>query len=216
MDFLNKKTDYSMAKSLLNGLMVLFLSLVSSDLPGQKSTQIIQQSKQETIKLRSGALSDSTFPVTEIFQKKGIIRGQLSELNSNSSICFADISTIDNELVTKSNTRGEFLLFPNEYPITLRISKFGFKEVTIILNNPDDSVLISLTPLEIHKKKFSNKNLLEYGIVLKKAIEKFKKYEGSESPVPVQRKLVYCRITSSVDSTINGLFESYMHMNVNN
>jgi hypothetical protein len=215
MDFLNKKTDYSIAKSFLNGLMVLFLSIVSSDLPGQESAQIIQQSNQETIKLRSGALSDSTFPVTEIFQKKGFISGQLSELNTKSPICFADISTIDNKLVTKSNTRGEFVLFPNEFPATLRISKFGFKEKTIILKNPDDSILISLTPLEIHKKKFIKKNLLEYGIVLKKAIEKFKKYEGSESPDPVQRKLVYCRITSSVDSAINGFFESYMHMNVN-
>ena len=30
-----------------------------------------------------------------------------------------------------------------------------------------------------------------------------------------QRELVYCRISSSVDSTINSLFESYAQMNVN-
>src|SRR5450759_39388 len=71
----------------------------------------------------------------ERFQKKGFIRGRLTELNTNSPICFANISTRNNKSVTKSNTRGEFLLFPNEFPTTLRISKFGFKEATIIINN---------------------------------------------------------------------------------
>ena len=144
-----------------------------------------------------------------------IIRGRVTELNTNSPVCFADISTRDNKLVTKSNTSGGFLLFPNEFPITLKISKFGFKEETIVLNNPGDSISISLAPLEIHKKKINKKTLEEYGIILKTALKKFQKYEGSESPDPLQGKLVYCSITSSVDSTINSLFESYMYMNVN-
>src|ERR1035437_2964394 len=151
----------------------------------------------------------------ERFQKKGFIRGLLFESNTKSPICFADISTRDNKLVSKSNTRGEFLLFPNEFPITLKINKFGFKEETIVLDNPGDSILISLAPLEIHKKKINKKTLEEYGIILKTALKKFQKYEGSESPDPIQGKLVYCSITSSVDSTVNSLFESYMHMNVN-
>jgi hypothetical protein len=151
----------------------------------------------------------------EGFQKKGFIRGWITDLKTNSPISFADISTRDNKLVTKSNATGAFLLFPNEFPTTLRISKFGFKEATVIINNPDDSILISLTPLEIHKKKLTNKPQLEYGLVLKKAIEKFKIYEGSETPDPVQRKLIYCKISSSVDKSINSLFESYMQMNVN-
>lgn len=149
------------------------------------------------------------------FQKKGFIRGQLSESNTKSPICFADISNRDNTLVTKSNTRGEFLLFPDKFPVTLKISKFGFKEANIVLDNPGDSILISLTPLEIHKKKLSKKTLQEYGIVLKTALKKFQKYEGSSSPDPLQNKLVYCNMTSSVDSTISSFFESYMHMNVN-
>jgi hypothetical protein len=215
MDFLMKKTDHSIAKALLNGLMVVFLFIVSSDLPGQKSTQLIQPSKQKTIYLRAATLSDSTFQATERFQKKDYIKGQLTELNTNSPICFADISTRDNKLVSKSNTRGEFLLFPNDFPITLKISKFGFKEETIVLDNPGDSISISLTPLEIHKEKINKKTLEEYGIILKTALKKFQKYEGSESPDPLQGKLVYCSISSSVDSTINSLFESYMYMNVN-
>lgn len=149
------------------------------------------------------------------FQKKGFIKGRLTELNTNSPICFADISTRDNRLVTKSNTKGEFLLFPNEFPVTLKIRKFGFRNELIVLENPGDSILISLTPLEIHKKKINKKTLEEYGIILKTAIKKFNQYEGPESPDPIQRELVYCRIISSVDSTVNSLFESYLQMNIN-
>src|SRR5664280_2146868 len=167
MDFFMKKTDHSIAKALLNGLMVVFLFIVSSDLPGQKSTQLIQSSNLKTIDVQPGSLSVSTFQATERFQKKGFIRGQLSESNTKSPICFADISNKDNTLVTKSNTRGEFLLFPNDFPITLKISKFGFKEEKIVLDNPGDSISISLTPLELHKEKINKKTLEEYGIILK-------------------------------------------------
>ena len=211
MDFLKKKTDHPMAKSFLIGFIVSFLSIISNNLSGQ----IIQHSKQKAIDLRAGTLSDSTFQANEIIQKKGFIKGRLNELNTNSPICFADISTRDNRLVTKSNTRGDFLLFTDKFPVTLKISKFGFKEANIVLDNPGDSILISLTPIEIHKEKINKKTLEEYGILLKTALKKFQKYEGSESPDPLQGKLVYCSITSSVDSTINSLFESYMQMNVN-
>jgi hypothetical protein len=143
------------------------------------------------------------------------IRGRVTELNTKSPICFANISIRNNKLGAKSNTRGEFLLFPNGFPTTLRVSKFGFKEATVIVKNPDDSILISLVPYEIHKKKIANKPQLEYGLILKKAIDKFKMYEGSETPDPVQRKLIYCKISSTVDKSINSLYESYMLMNVN-
>ena len=144
-----------------------------------------------------------------------LIKGRVTEFNSKSSVCFAAISTVNNKSGTKSNTHGEFVLFPNEFPTTLRVSKFGFKEATVIVNNPDDSISISLVPFEIHKKKLANKPQLEYGLILKKAIDKFKMYEGSETPDPLQRKLIYCKIGSSVDKSINSLFESYMQMNVN-
>jgi len=106
-------------------------------------------------------------------------------------------------------------LYPNEFPSSFRISKLGYREETIVFKNPNDSLLISLTPLEIHKEKFIYKSPDEYGILLKKALGKFQKYEGSEYPDPSQKKLVYCRITTSVDSTINRIFESYAHINVN-
>jgi hypothetical protein len=148
------------------------------------------------------------------FQKKGFIKGRLTELNTYSPICFADISTRNNKFGTKSNTRGEFLLFPNEFPTTLRISKFGFKEATVIINNPDDSVLISLTPLEVHKSYSGNKKLLQYELIFKKALEKFRANFNSGSQDHYQRELVYCRISSSIDSTVNSFFESYAQMNV--
>ncbi|MGD0755142.1 MAG: hypothetical protein ABR927_08795 [Bacteroidales bacterium] len=215
MDFFKKKTDHSMIKSFLSGFMVLFLSIVSVDLSGQKSTQLIQSSRQETIELRTGTLSDSTFPPTEIFQKKSFIKGRLVKLKTNSPICFADISCSDKTSFTKSSFKGEFILFPHEFPATLKIRKFGFKDETIIFNNPNDSVLISLTPLEIHKNNSSNNRRIQYGLVLTKALEKFNVNYDSESPDHSNRELVYCRITSSVDSTITSLFERYAHMDVN-
>ncbi|MGD0756289.1 MAG: hypothetical protein ABR927_14650 [Bacteroidales bacterium] len=215
MDLLKKKTDHPMTKSFLSGFVVLFLYIVSVDLSGQKSTQLIQPSKQETIELRTGTLSDSTFPATEIFQKKGFIKGRLVKLKTNSPVCFANVSCSDKTSFTKSNFKGEFILFPHEFPATLKIRKFGFKEETIILNYPNDSILISLTPLEIHKNNFSNKTPIQFGLVLKKALEKFRINNNPESQDPSQRELVYCRITSSVNSTITSLFERYAHMNVN-
>jgi hypothetical protein len=146
------------------------------------------------------------------------IRGRVTELNTNSPVCFADISSNDKTLFTKSNSKGEFLLSPLVFPTTLKIRKFGFKEETTILNSPNDSVLISLTPLEIHKNNFGNKTPIQFGLVLKKALEKFRINDGSEfheSNDPLQRELVYCRISTSVNSEITSLFENYAHKNVN-
>ena len=207
-----------MTKSFLIGFMVLFLSIISIYLSGQKSDQLIQPSKQETILLRAGTLFDSTFPATEIFQKKGFIKARLVKIKSNSPICFADISSSDKTLFAKSNSKGEFLLSPIIFPTTFKIRKFGYKDETIILDSPKDSILISLTPLEIHKNNFGNKTPIQFGLVLKKALEKFRINDGSEfheSNDPLQRELVYCRFSTSVNSEITSLFENYAHKNVN-
>jgi hypothetical protein len=214
MDFLNKKTDHPKTKYYLIGLILLFLSIISIDLSGQKSTQLIQPLKQEPFELRTGTLSDSTFPATEISQKKGFIKGRLTELNKNSPVCFADIFNSNITSYTKSNAKGEFILGLLEFPTFLRIRKFGFKEETIIIKSPVDSVLISLTPLEVHKSYSGNKRLLQYELIFKKALEKILAGYNSGSQDHSQRELVYCRISSSIDSTVNSLFESYAQMNV--
>jgi len=110
----------------------------------------------------------------ERFQKKDFIRGRLTELNTNSPICFADITSSDKTLFAKSNSKGEFLLSPGSFPTTLKIRKFGYEDETIILDSPKDSVLISLTPLEVHKSYSGNKKLLQYESIFKKALEKFR------------------------------------------
>ena len=199
----------------LSKLAVLLLFIVPADLSGQISAQLSQPAKHEATELRTDALLGSADPVNETFQRKGAVKGRLTQLNTKAPVCFADISGNDKSFFTLSNPRGEFLIFPNKFPVTLRIRKFGFKEETVVLNNPEDSISIPLTPLEIHKERLNKKTLLEYGTVLKTALKKFQRYEGSESPDPVQRKLVYSRITACVDSTINSLFESYLQMNIN-
>jgi hypothetical protein len=214
MDFLIKKTDHYMTKALLNGLMVVFLFIVSSDLPGQKSTQLVQSSNLETIYMQLGSLSDSTFQATERFQKKGFIKGRITQFSANAPVCYADIFNINKTSFTKSNSKGEFILGPLEFPASLKIRKFGFKDETIIINNPVGSVLISLAPLEVHKSYSGNKKLLQYELIFKKALEKFRANGNSDSQDHSQRELVYCRISSSIDSTVNSLFESYAQMNV--
>jgi hypothetical protein len=118
-------------------------------------------------------------------------------------------------LFTKSNSKGEFLLSPLIFPATIKIRKFGYYDETIILDSSKDSVLISLTPLEIHKNNFGNKTPIQFGLVLKKALGKFRINDNCEVPDDQQRELVYCRFTTTADSTITSFFESYAHMNVN-
>jgi|NGEPerStandDraft_6_1074524.scaffolds.fasta_scaffold100599_1 hypothetical protein len=112
MDFLNKKTDHPKTKYFLSGSVVLFLSLISVDISGQKSTQLIQPSKQEPIELEAGTLSDYTIQPNEIFQKIGFIKGHLVKMKTNSPVSFADITSSDKTLFAKSNSKGEFLLSP--------------------------------------------------------------------------------------------------------
>jgi hypothetical protein len=207
--------NYHFARVNFINLLILFLSTITTGLSVHGSTYMIQPSKQEFVESGVSTLYDFTLPTSELYHNAGFVRGRVVKLKTNTPICFASIFSSDKTSITKSNSRGEFLLFPVEFPATLRISKFGFKEETIFFNNPDDSISISLTPIEIHKGKNNNKTLTEYGIVLKKALEKFRKYEVTEFPDPVQRRLVYCRINSSVDSTVNSLFESYLQMNIN-
>jgi hypothetical protein len=145
----------------------------------------------------------------------GLVKGRLVQLKTNSPICYADVCSNDRTSFTKSNSKGEFMLFPSGFPATVKIRKFGFKEETVILNSPNESVLISLAPLEFHKNNINNKKTIQYGLILKKALEKFRINDLPEYQDRSQRELVYCHITSSVGSTINSLFESYAHMNVN-
>ncbi len=156
------------------------------------------------------------FELTEAkkIQKKGFIKGRLTELNKKAPVCFADIFNQSKTSFTKSNSKGEFILGPLEFPASLTIRKFGFKEDTLIINNPVDSLLISLAPLEDHKSYSGNKKLLQYELIFKKALEKLRTDYNLESQVHSQRDLVYCRISSSIDSTVNSLFESYAQMKV--
>ncbi len=210
-----RNINCSFARVNLINFPVLILVTILTGLSVNGSIYFIQPSEQKTVDLRASPLSDFTHPLPELNQNTGFVKGRLVKLKTNSPVRFADIFCNDNNSFTKSNPRGEFLLSRLKFPVTLKIRKFGFKEETIILNHPDDYVLISLAPLEIHKNNSGNKKPLQYGLILKKALEKFRTNNNSEFSDHSQRELVYCRIISSVDSTVNSLFESYSHMNVN-
>ena len=200
MDFLVNKPQYFIARSFLNGFVIFILSTGSCDLSG-------------AINCKAPFYQDSSSHV-KIFQKEGFIKGRITQFVTKEPVGFADIFNSSKTSFTKSNSDGEFILGQLEFPASLRIRKFGFKEETVIIKNPVDPVMISLTPLEVHKSYSGNKKLLQYELIFKKAIERLQADYNPGSPDQSQRELVYCRISSSIDSTVNSLFESYAQMNV--
>jgi hypothetical protein len=210
--------NFHIALANLINLMVLFILTFAKGLSVDGSPYLLQPSKQELVEFAACALYDFTIPSAELYHNSGVVKGRLVKLKTNSPVCFADIYSSDRTSFTKSNSKGEFLLSKVVFPAKLKIRKFGFYEDIIVLDSPKDSVLISLTPLEIHKNNFGNKTPIQFGLVLKKALEKFRINDGSEfheSNDPLQRELVYYRISTSVNSEITSLFENYAHKNVN-
>jgi hypothetical protein len=199
MDLLVKISKYFIAKSLLNGFIIFILSTGSSDLSASLN-------------------GNASFCLNTSFQnanfpRGGYIKGRITQSGTNTPVCFADIFISNKTSFTKSNSEGEFILGPLGFPVALTIRKFGFKEETVIINNPTDSALISLTSLEVHKSYSGNKKLLQYALIFRKALEKLRADYNSGARDHLQRELVYCRITSSIDSTVNSLFESYAQLN---
>ena len=202
MDLSENKPKYFIAKSFLNGFLIFILSSYSLDLSG-------------TLNSKVQFYPNSSFHNKNL-PRAGFIKGRVIQSSSFSPVCFADIFNSNKTSYAKSNSKGEFILVPIEFPVELKIRRFGFKEETLIINNQVDSVLISLTPLEVHKSYSGNKKLLQYDVIFRKALEKLGTGYNSRQQEYSRRELVFCRITSSIDSTVNNLFESYAQMNVCN
>jgi len=199
MDLLVNKPKYFISKSFLNGIIIFILSTGSCDLSG-------------ALNCKSTFYPDSTSH-NIIFQKEGFIKGRITQSATNAPVCYADIFNSNKTSFSKSNSAGEFILGPLEFPASLTIRKFGFKEETVIIDNPVDPALVSLTSLEVHNSYSGNKKLLQYDLIFRKALDKLKAGYNYGPKDHSQRELVYCRITSSIDSTVNSLFESYAQMN---
>ena len=199
MDLLVNKPKYFIAKYFLNGFIIFIFSTGSCDLSGALNC------------MAPFYLDSSSY--NKIFQKEGFIKGRITQSATYAPVRFADIFNSNKTSFTKSNSKGEFILGPLKFPVTLRIRKFGFKEETVDINNPVDPVLISLIPLEVHKGYSGNKKHLQYEMIFRKALEKLRAGYDSGPQDHSQRELVYCRISSSIDSTVNSLFESYAQMN---
>jgi hypothetical protein len=200
MDLLVNKLKYIIAKSVPTCFIIFILSSGNSDLSAK-------------VNFKAPFYGDSSYHI-EIFQEEGYIRGSITESVTNAPVCFADIFNSNKTSITKSNSEGDFSLGLLEFPATLRIRKFGYKDEIVIINNQSDPVLISLTPLEVHNSYSGNKKLLQYGLIFTRALNKLRAGYKAGTQDPSQRELVYCKITSSIDSTINNFFESYAQMNV--
>jgi hypothetical protein len=153
---------------------------------------------------------------TTVFQKEGIITGRIIMAGTHTPVCNADIFTTGKSSFTKSNQEGEFALGPVKFPVALRIRKFGFNEITIAIDNSSEKVQISLTPVDVHNSFSNMKKLLRYDLIFRKALEKIRTEFDDRPNENSQRKLVYCRISSAIDSTPCSFFESYARMNVSN
>ena len=151
MNFLVNKPQYFIAMSFLNGFVIFILSIGSCDLSG-------------AINCKTAFYQDSSSHV-KIFQKEGFIKGRITQSATKAPVCFADIFNRNKTSFTKSNSNGEFILGPLEFPATLTIRKFGFKEETVIINNPGDPLLISLDPLKVNSSYSDSKKTLQYGLV---------------------------------------------------
>lgn len=157
--------------------------------------------------------SDFIYPFPELRPDTMVINGLLADSVTNLPVCFADIYFGNNSTFTKSNPGGEFMIPSQAVPATLKIRKSGYKEKIVSITSSAGFVKISLRPIEIHKAIiFSPKR---YASLLKTAVEKLRKNSAFAPAERSTGELVYCRITSSVDSTINTLFESYAQMNIN-
>jgi len=189
-----------MIKFFLKGLIIFMLSVGATELSGTLSYK-------PPFNLNSSFQNKKT-------ENEGFVKGRITQSTSNAPVCFADIIFSNKTLSSKSNFSGEFIIDPLEFPVTLNIRKFGFTEKTVIINNPVDSFLISLTLLEVHKNYSGDNKHLQYDLIFKKAFEKFRSGYDSESRDHSQMKLVYYRFSASIDSTVNSLFESYAQMNV--
>lgn len=197
-------------------ITVLFLFLLPIGLSSQFSNTLTQYTKQEPVQLGIAPLNDFKYQLRVFQQNTGIVKGRIIDSKTNLPVCYAEISTSDNTIFTQTNSKGEFMLSLTKLPSTIKILKFGYKRETISVNSSEFSMLISLIPLEIHKRYLGKKMGLEdASTLLKKAVEKLQGNAASANSDLTQRELVYCRITSSVDSTMNSLFESFSQMNVN-
>ena len=174
MDLLVNKTNYFSAKYLLNGIIAFVLSTGSCHLSGAiyKTPFYPDSASHNTI------------------QKEGFIKGRITQSATKAPVCFADIFNRNKTSFTKSNSNGEFILGPLEFPATLTIRKFGFKEETVIINNPGDPLLISLDPLKVNSSYSDSKKTLQYGLVFKKALGKLRVDYYSGSTNHSQRGLV--------------------------
>jgi hypothetical protein len=194
------KPKYFITESFLNGFLIFILSTGSCYLSGASDCK--------------APFHPDSSSHNNIFQKEGFIKGRIIKSATNSPVCFADIFTGNKTSFTKSNSKGEFTIGPLEFPAALSIRKFGFKGKTVIINKPTDSALVSLSSLEVFNSYSGRKKLLEYGLIFRKALEKLKSACNSGPGDHSERGLVYCRITSSIDSAVESLFESYAQMNI--
>ena len=174
-----------MFKSFVIGFLFLFLIAGTGALPGQTTTT------------------------------HDLIKGCVTDNITGEPVCLAEISCKNKGLYIRTNSNGGFVLSNTELPAEIKVCRFGYEDKTVLLSNPDDSLLISLEPLELHRSVISNKRTLQYAEIFKRALGKLKYGGNSGSFISTERKLVFCHISVSVDSTVRSLFESYAPMNVN-
>jgi hypothetical protein len=195
----------------LSGISML-ISLIG--LQGQESTDLIQSPKHKISEHGISTLTDNYLSSLVLIEDAGSIKGRIIDSKTNLPVCYADIFCNEDNIFSKSNSEGEFLFSMVKFPARLKIRKFGYEQMSVIVNSPEGSIQISMVPFEFKKKFESNKIKLQCPTLLKKAIEKLRLNTGISNPDPLKKDIVYCRISVSIDSVTDSFFESYAHMNI--
>jgi hypothetical protein len=140
------------------------------------------------------------------------IKGRITRAVTGTPVCYADICTSTQTSVAKSNPEGDFSLGPVRFPVTLRISKFGYEDITVTIRNSADKTDFSLVPLEFHKSYSGKRKLLQYDLIFRRALEKIRNGMASTAGNDSRREMVYSRIAISKDTAVTSFFESYSEM----
>jgi len=174
-----------MFKSLPFVLLVFSLSVFYTGLPGQESLEFC------------------------------IIRGRVSDSITHEPVRFADITCAAEGICLKTNADGGFVVSNTKLPLKIKINKFGYKDKTLIVRNQVDSVFISMAPLELNNNVLSNKKTLQYNTIFKRALEKLQLGNVRGSSGNSDRDLVFCHMSTLVDTSTLSIFDSYFMMRVN-
>jgi len=160
--------------------------------------------KQEAFELAIGTSSDFALPQPQLKQNTGFVRGRLVKLKTNSPVCFADISSSDKTFFAKSILRENFCFLQLYFQLLSKSGNSVIKTRQLFLILPKIQFWFHLLLLRFIKI-FCNKTPIQFGLVLKKALEK----SGLTMVLNFMNLMILCKGTCLLPHQYIGQFRDY-------